>query len=385
MSRAIIRHVENTERICEWCGESFEPKSRRGPRPRFCSASHRQRAYEARRGARAHETVSESPISAAFQQLVDSGEVTDRVLAPLTGALRQAMAPLLEQQSALAESFGRSVLAAMPKFDMSSMVKPMIEQQAAVAESVGASALASFAKIDTSSWMQPLLDQQPALAKTIDTSALATIAKIDASSWMQPLFAEQSNFAKALNASFAPIDMSPIMKPLLDQQSSLAEAIGASALASFATVDMSSALKPLIDAASAVSMVGLGDLSAALTSRADEWLGAFDDDVQREAKRVAASIADDVGVPAADPAAPLLLAAALIALVASWTVEIDLQAAAAGAIRSALVTGRFAVEFAEEVDERLPDVQNLHLWVLLLVAALRWMRGSADRRPHDDE
>ena len=377
--------MENTERICEWCGESFEPKSRRGPRPRFCSASHRQRAYEARRGARAHETVRESPISAAFQQLVDSGQVTDKDLAPLTGALRQAMAPLLEQQSALAESLSRSVLAAMPKFDMSSMVKPMIERQAAVVESVSASALASFAKVDTSSWMQPLLDQQSALAKTIDTSALATIAKIDTSSWMQPLLAEQSNFAKALNASYASIDMSPIMKPLLDQQSSLAESIGASALATFATIDMSSVMQPLIDATSFASIAGLEDLGEALTSRADEWLGAFDDEVQREAKRVAASIADDVGVPAADPAAPLLLAAMLIAIVALWRIEIDLQAAAIGAVRSAVVTGRFAVEFAEQVDERLPDVQNLYLWSLLLVHALRSKRSAADERRSDDE
>lgn len=376
--------MENTERTCEWCGESFEPKSRRGPKPRFCSVSHRQRAYEARRGARAHEQVS-GPISAAFQELVDSGQVTGLDLAPLTGALRQAMAPLLEQQSALTESMSRSLLAAMPKFDVSSMVRPMLDQQAAVLESVNTSTLSSFAKIDTSAWMRPLLDQQSALTKTLDTSALATIVKIDASSWMQPLLAEQSNFAKALNASFASIDMSPIMKPLLDQQSSLAESIGASALATFATIDMSSVMRPLIDATSFASIAGLEDLGEVLTSRADEWLGSFDDEVQREAKRVAASIADDVGVPAADPAAPLLLAATLVALVASWTVEIDLQAAAAGAIRSALVTGRFAVGFAEEVDERLPDVQNLHLWVLLLVAALRWMRGSADRHPHDDE
>lgn len=295
------------------------------------------------------------------------------------------MAPLLEQQSALAESFSRSALAAMPKFDMSSMVKPMIERQAAVVESVSASALASFAKVDTSSWMQPLLDQQSALAKTIDTSALATFAKIDTSSWMQPLFAEQSNFAKALNASFASIDMSPIMKPLLDQQSSLAESIGASALATFATIDMSSVMQPLIDATSLASIAGLEDLGEVLTLRADEWLGAFDDEVQREAKRVAASIADDVGVPAADPAAPLLLAAMLIAIVALWRIEIDLQAAALGAVRSAVVTGRFAVEFAEQVDERLPDVQNLYLWSLLLVHVLRSKRSTADERRSDDE
>jgi hypothetical protein len=38
--------------LCEWCGRSFTPTNRRGPRPRYCRASHRQRAYELRRLAR---------------------------------------------------------------------------------------------------------------------------------------------------------------------------------------------------------------------------------------------------------------------------------------------------------------------------------------------
>lgn len=375
--------MENTGRVCEWCGESFEPKSKRGPKPRFCSTSHRQRAYEARRGARAREQVSR-PISAAFEELANVG-TTQLDLAPLTGALRQAMTPIIEQQSALAESISRSLLASMPAFDVSSAVKPMLEQHAAAVEAVGASALASFAKLDASSWMQPLLDQQSALAKAIDTSALASIGQVDTSSWMQPLLAQQSSIATALSESFASIDVSPIMQPLLDQQSSLAEAISASALATFSSVDMASVMKPLIDSASIASLVGIEDLNAALTGRADEWLGAFEVNVQREAERLAASIADDVGVPVADPTAPLLLAAALVAIIASWTVQLDLQAAAVGAVRSALVTGRFAVEIAEQIDDRLPEVQNLHLWVLLLVAALRSMRSSADDPQHEDE
>lgn len=35
--------------ICDWCGEVFERPHQRGPTPRYCSASHRQRAYEQRR------------------------------------------------------------------------------------------------------------------------------------------------------------------------------------------------------------------------------------------------------------------------------------------------------------------------------------------------
>ena len=34
---------------CQWCGCTFGRSSTRGPVPRFCSRSHRQRAYEARR------------------------------------------------------------------------------------------------------------------------------------------------------------------------------------------------------------------------------------------------------------------------------------------------------------------------------------------------
>lgn len=33
---------------CEWCDASFQRPHKRGPRPKFCSASHRQRAHEAR-------------------------------------------------------------------------------------------------------------------------------------------------------------------------------------------------------------------------------------------------------------------------------------------------------------------------------------------------
>lgn len=34
---------------CEWCEADFIRPSRKGPAPRFCSQSHRQRAFELRR------------------------------------------------------------------------------------------------------------------------------------------------------------------------------------------------------------------------------------------------------------------------------------------------------------------------------------------------
>lgn len=35
--------------VCEWCGVEFVRRGQRGPVPRYCKDSHRQRAYEARR------------------------------------------------------------------------------------------------------------------------------------------------------------------------------------------------------------------------------------------------------------------------------------------------------------------------------------------------
>lgn len=37
---------------CAWCGTSFETPPRPGPTPRYCKASHRQRAHEARQTAK---------------------------------------------------------------------------------------------------------------------------------------------------------------------------------------------------------------------------------------------------------------------------------------------------------------------------------------------
>lgn len=34
---------------CAWCGKKFEASNTRGPKPKFCRRSHRQRAFEQRR------------------------------------------------------------------------------------------------------------------------------------------------------------------------------------------------------------------------------------------------------------------------------------------------------------------------------------------------
>lgn len=34
--------------VCQWCGAHFERPNTRGPIPKFCRASHRQRAHQLR-------------------------------------------------------------------------------------------------------------------------------------------------------------------------------------------------------------------------------------------------------------------------------------------------------------------------------------------------
>jgi hypothetical protein len=37
---------------CEWCGREFEAPHVKGPKPKFCRRSHRQRAHEERQTQR---------------------------------------------------------------------------------------------------------------------------------------------------------------------------------------------------------------------------------------------------------------------------------------------------------------------------------------------
>lgn len=57
--------------MCEWCGETFTVPVRRGVPPRYCRASHRQRAYEARQKDLPTATKQKpAPIDvAAFSEL----------------------------------------------------------------------------------------------------------------------------------------------------------------------------------------------------------------------------------------------------------------------------------------------------------------------------
>jgi len=67
---------------CSWCGSTFERTTNRGPSPSYCSASHRQRAYEARRAAHLNLVTSTER-----KQLRRSLEHFNRIGSDLTRAL----------------------------------------------------------------------------------------------------------------------------------------------------------------------------------------------------------------------------------------------------------------------------------------------------------
>lgn len=70
--------TESPERefTCEWCDEVFSRPPRRGPNPRYCSASHRQRAYEARQTVQyAASQLKSVELSSAFAAHVKASEL----------------------------------------------------------------------------------------------------------------------------------------------------------------------------------------------------------------------------------------------------------------------------------------------------------------------
>lgn len=74
--------------ICAWCGRQFSAPVRPGPRPRYCSHSHRQRAYEVRR-----RSAAGTPEPAHTQPRIGRHGVCMRVLGPLE-ALRSDGSPI---------------------------------------------------------------------------------------------------------------------------------------------------------------------------------------------------------------------------------------------------------------------------------------------------
>lgn len=63
--------IEKPVLECEWCGREFGRPHSQGPVPRYCSAAHRQRAYEARKATLAITTSMRPQVA-----LTDEGAAT---------------------------------------------------------------------------------------------------------------------------------------------------------------------------------------------------------------------------------------------------------------------------------------------------------------------
>jgi len=86
-----------TSTRCEWCGAAFQQPHTRGPVPKYCSPSHRQRAYEERRRDATQRALAGADLAAnAFAQL--GGSVT----ADLTDVFAEASRHWEQTQRALA-------------------------------------------------------------------------------------------------------------------------------------------------------------------------------------------------------------------------------------------------------------------------------------------
>jgi hypothetical protein len=70
--------------ICEWCGNPFARESAKGPAPRYCSRSHRQRAYECRRQGRLTSDSAPDPQVDVIRTLGSQ----ERVQATLGGSFK---------------------------------------------------------------------------------------------------------------------------------------------------------------------------------------------------------------------------------------------------------------------------------------------------------
>jgi hypothetical protein len=77
--------------MCEWCGQLFTPAERRGPVPRYCRASHRQRAYEKRRGLRAATTIYRPVTVTSPRSDRPDADTADRRRAPSSPEARRRL------------------------------------------------------------------------------------------------------------------------------------------------------------------------------------------------------------------------------------------------------------------------------------------------------
>lgn len=193
---------------CEWCGSRFERPHTSGPAPRYCSRAHRQRAYEARRQAKATAQAVSSRELARFREAaaaMSSAFGTSAIQAAVAASL-----PKVDVRGS-GEHFGaaaalRTVAAASPKIDASvvsaaleaSGIQETMEAAARTLDVSGfqAAAAAVAPRLDTSAFVgaaarphlavSALQRTTDAMARTVDVSGLQAalaeaVPRLDAS------------------------------------------------------------------------------------------------------------------------------------------------------------------------------------------------------------
>jgi hypothetical protein len=73
---------------CAWCGAAFRSTGRRGPASSYCSRSHRQRSYEARRAARVGGVAHPGAAGASLGGLAEALAMTRQAVAVSPASLR---------------------------------------------------------------------------------------------------------------------------------------------------------------------------------------------------------------------------------------------------------------------------------------------------------
>lgn len=151
---------------CEWCGVDFQRKSEKGPAPRFCSAAHRQRSYEARNIQKAQVQLNNFAKLAAspeFGRMVETLRLasvpTATMQARLAETMRNAVAPTAAMRAQLAET-------------MRMAVAPAVAMQAQLAETMRmavAPTVAAQARLAETTWMAtvPLAGMQERVAEIL--------------------------------------------------------------------------------------------------------------------------------------------------------------------------------------------------------------------------
>jgi hypothetical protein len=208
------------------------------------------------------------------------------------------------------------------------------------------------------------LDALPPESMSAVQRALAGAVTVDASTLAGKLFEESAALAASRQAildALPPESMSAVQR----------------ALAVAVTVDTRSIIGSLasVDAASLVGAWRreLGD---------DQWSSITD---------AGAAVAEEVGIELGHPIkqagstirADEVIGALIVLMLFTLTVDRALGDAAVAVAKSALETGRFTVEGLEAVDDRLPHLQNLQVWMLVLTYVISTLRRTKHRQSDD--